>query len=254
MQIVNTLLKNAGLIVLGCVLMLAPVSAEELAYTADFRLQDCTFSTRSDNPYFILQPGHSQILEGESDGEHIRIEQKVLWKTRRLPVEINGRMRWIKTRILESIEYIDGELYEVANNYYARCRETNSVYYFGEDVDFYEDGEIVNHDGSWLAGEGGAQPGLIMPGTFLVGARYYQEFAPGIAEDQGENIAMGLTVSTPAGEFTDCVEVLDTNPLELESEGDLKVYCPGIGLIKDVEIGLVDYRLSYPFPWYLDND
>ena len=40
-----------------------------------------------------------------------------------------------------------------------------------------EDGRIVSHEGAWRAGVDGAQPGLIMPGTFLLGSRYFQEIA-----------------------------------------------------------------------------
>ena len=32
----------------------------------------------------------------------------------------------------------------------------------------------------------------MMPGTFLLGAKYFQETAPPNAVDRGENVAMGL--------------------------------------------------------------
>jgi len=107
------------------------------------------------------------------------------------------------------------------------------------EVDIFEDGEVL-HDGAWLAGQDGAQPGLMMQRTFLLGARYAQEVAPGVAMDRGENIGMGVTMETEAGTFTDCVEVLDTNALEPDEEGDRKVYCPGIGLTADEDAELVE--------------
>lgn len=134
------------------------------------------------------------------------------------------------------------ELVEVSRNYFARCRQTNAIYYFGEDVDIYEDGEIVSHDGAWRTGEGhpSAKPGLIMPGTFLLGSRYVQEIAPGIAEDQAENVAMGLKEHTRAGKFYNCVEVLETTPLEPGAEST-KIYCPGVGLVVDDVAELVHF-------------
>ena len=33
---------------------------------------------------------------------------------------------------------------------------------------------------------------MIMPGTFLLGARYFQELADGIALDRAEHMEMGL--------------------------------------------------------------
>ncbi len=71
-----------------------------------------------------------------------------------------------------------------------------------------------------------------MPGTFLLGSRYYQEVAPELALDRAENIEMGLTVETPAGTFNNSVKTLETTPLEASSK-DIKIYAPGAGLIVD---------------------
>ena len=145
----------------------------------------------------------------------------------------------VRTRVVEEREWADGELVEVSRNFFAICCRTLAVYYFGEDVDIYEGGQIVGHEGAWRAGEDAAMPGLMMPGTFLLGSRYYQEFAPDVAMDRGENVAMGLTIETPAGVFEDCVEVLETTALDPEEEGT-KIYCPGVGLAIDEELELVD--------------
>ena len=45
---------------------------------------------------------------------------------------------------------------EVSRNYFAISRRTNSVFYFGEDVDMYRNGAIVSHEGAWLAFVNGA--------------------------------------------------------------------------------------------------
>jgi hypothetical protein len=52
---------------------------------------------------------------------------------------------------------------------------------------------------------------------------------------------MGLDVVTPAGTFSRCVGVMDTNALEPDAEGDPKVYCPGIGIVMDEDLALVEY-------------
>jgi hypothetical protein len=118
--------------------------------------------------------------------------------------------------------------------------ETGSVYYFGEDVDIYEDGEVVSHDGAWLAGVDGAEPGIIMPGTVLLGSRYYQEIAPDVALDRAEHIAMDVTAEVEAGTFEDCLEVWETTPLDPD-ELSVKVYAPGVGLVIDDVTELVEY-------------
>ncbi len=214
---------------------------EEEAFTSDFHLAGCHFSNRKGNRYFPLEPGFQTRLEGDSDGEYIVLVRTVLPQTRVVRFEKDGRRYRVRTRVVEEREWIDGELYEVSTNFYARCRETQDVFYFGEQVAFYEDGEVVSNDGSWIVGQGGALPGVIMPGTFLLGSRYSQEVAPGVAEDRAEHEAMGLEVETAAGVFSGCVGVLDTNPLDPTSEGDEKVYCPEVGLTVDEDISLVEF-------------
>lgn len=214
------------------------------AFTTVFRIEECRFSSEGRNAYFSLEPGDQLVLEGEEDGEEVAVqitvlsdEQTVAFRTAR-----GGRLR-VRTRVVEEREWIDGELVEVSRNFYARCRQTGDVFYFGEDVDIYEDGEIVSHDGAWRAGRNGARPGIIMPATFLLGARYFQEIAPGEALDRAEHTAMGLTVTVPAGTFHDCVEITETTPLEPGSR-DAKLYCPGIGLMVDGPAELVEFDVE----------
>ena len=60
---------------------------------------------------------------------------------------------------------------------------------------------------------------------------------------------MGLDISVDAGDFTGCVEVIDTNPAELVcdvEEGDEKIYCPGIGLTIDEDAELTWYGFVAP--------
>jgi hypothetical protein len=204
-------------------------------FTTDFRLQDCKFKTRGSNPFFRLKPGFQLVLEGEDEGEELLLEITVLDQTEVIDLSAQGLGR-VKTRVVEEREWVDGELEEVSRNFFARCKQTNDIYYFGEEVDPPE--------GSWRAGENGAKPGLIMPGTFLLGSKYFQEQAPDDAIDRGENTAMGLDISVEAGDFTGCVEVVDTNPAEEVcdvEEGDVKIYCPGIGLVIDEEAELTGY-------------
>jgi hypothetical protein len=209
-------------------------------FTSRFRLEDCRFKARGANPYFVLEPGRRLVLEGvDEEGAEVKLLITVLHETRRVTLDIGGRPRQVVTRVVEERETVDGELAEVSRNFFAICDRTNDVYYFGEEVDIYEDGEIVSHEGAWQAGQGGALPGIIMPGTFLLGARYFQEMAPPVATDRAEHVAMGLTVDTPFGTLTDCVHVVETTLLEPGAEST-KLYCAGIGLAVDGTLRLTD--------------
>lgn len=209
---------------------------DDRTYTDSFNIESCTWTTMGENSYFPLRPGLRLVLEAEEEGE---VEQVV--------IEVTGQTKMVDgviTRALVETESVDGELTEISTNYFAECVETGDVYYFGEDVDIYEEGEIVSHDGAWLAGENGNRPGIIMPGgTPLVGSRYYQEVAPEIALDRGEHVAVGQTIETEAGVFENCLIVLDTNALEPAERGDPKAYCPGLGLVRDEDLELVEMNV-----------
>lgn len=210
---------------------------EEPQFTTEFRLKGCKFETEGANPYFILKPGYRLILEGEEDGETVRVVITVLPKTKKIFLPNIGMVR---TRVVEERESVDGELVEVSRNFFAICRKTNDVFYFGEDVDIFNEDGTISHEGSWLAGVDGAEPGIIMPGTFLLGSRYFQEQAPDIATDRAEHVEMGLEVTTEAGTFNECVKVLETTPLEPGAESE-KIYAPGVGLVVDDVVELVKF-------------
>ncbi|HEV8577977.1 MAG TPA: hypothetical protein VGX68_02750 [Thermoanaerobaculia bacterium] len=213
-------------------------------FTNDFLLENCTWSAWGrQNPYLSLRPGRQLVLEGEEDGEEIRAEITVLQQLETISfVTARGVPLTVVARVVEEREFAGGVIVEVSRNWFARCVETGNIFYFGEEVDLYEDGVLVGHEGAWRAGEEGAQPGLIMPASFLLGARYFQEMAPDVAEDRAENTRMGLRVTGPAGTFTDCVEVQETTPLSPSSK-DIKVYCPGVGVVKDEALSLVDINI-----------
>jgi hypothetical protein len=209
----------------------APLVKQEV-FTSEFFLGDCTFSTIGDNRYFPLRPGAFLIIEGIDDDELERVVITTLDDV----VNVGG----IDCRVIEELETADGEVVEISRNFFAQCNETGDVFYFGETVDIYEDGVIVGHDGSWEAFKDGATPGIIMPGRILHGSRYYQEVAPGVAEDRAEVVEFPERVRTPAGSFTGCVKMEESTPLE-PGHFSYKTYAPGVGLVRDGKLKLVAY-------------
>jgi hypothetical protein len=83
----------------------------------------------------------------------------------------------------------------------------------------------VTHEGSWQHGSGNAHAGLVMPGIVLLGSKYYQEVAPGVALDRAE-------IKTPSGNFGNSVQVKETSGLE-PNVTEYKFYAPGVGLVDD---------------------
>ena len=80
----------------------------------------------------------------------------------------------VETRIVVEHETAGGQLIEISTNYFAISKKTSDVFYFGEDVDMYKSGKVKNHEGAWISGVNGAPFGLQMPGTPLLGARYFK--------------------------------------------------------------------------------
>lgn len=192
-------------------------------FSHDFSAEKEGLASTGRNPWFILEPGYQLVLEG--GGEQLTVT--VLNETK----VVDG----IECRVVEERETRDGKVVENSRNYFAFSKRTGSVYYFGEDV-----------GGAWLSGEKGARFGLMMPGLPLVGARFYQEVAPGVAMDRSEIVAVGLTVRVPAGEFKDCLKTEETTPLE-PKEKEHKVYARGVGLIEEGKLKLVRYgRVDLP--------
>jgi hypothetical protein len=136
-------------------------------FTDSFMLEEChSFSSAGSNPYFVLEPGYQLVLEGKEERKNVQVTITVTGETKVFQklLNIGGVDTDVTTRVVKERETWDGVLAEVSRNYFAICNRTNSVFYFGEDVDIYDDTgtNIIAHDGSWLATFGGFKPGIAM--------------------------------------------------------------------------------------------
>jgi hypothetical protein len=191
-----------------------------------FTVEKTDLVATGNNPYITMQPG--RVLKLAHGNDTLTIS--VLGDTER----VDG----VPTGILEERETRNGALAEVSRNFMATDRNTGDVYYFGEDVDNYKHGKVVNHESAWRAGVAGAKFGLMIPAKPSVGQRFYQEIAPKIAMDRVEVLSIDETIRTPAGTFEHCVHLRETSPLERDVSN--KYYAPGVGIIKDDEFELAE--------------
>ena len=208
----------------------AGLAAASAAFAADAynpAIDPANFSTKIDNPLFTLPPGKTLVFEskGEDGVEHIEI--RIRSETRKI--------MGVETIVYNDRVLIDGKLHEETNDYLAQDKDGN-VWYFGEDVDNYEDGKFKDHHGGWIAGVDGALPGIWIKGTQVAGEVYRQEYYKGEAEDMAKVVATDETVKVPAGEFKGCTKVYEWTPLEPDSKAH-KYYCPGVaGLVLEEEL------------------
>lgn len=198
-------------------------------FTARFGVHKSELTSTGVNPYFILKPGYQLVLKGMEDGRPTVLTITVLHETKL----IDG----VRTRVVEEREMSEGHVTEISRNYYAISKRTNDVFYFGEDSDTYRNGMVAGKEGSWRAGVNGAKYGLMIPGTPLLGSRYQQEDAKGVAMDRAEIVGLDNGCTSPAGTFRHCLKTMETSGIEAGKE--YKLYAPGIGLIQDDGLELV---------------
>jgi hypothetical protein len=206
--------------------------ADDQSFKDTFDVNRANFVSSGRNDYFVLDPGYKQVFEGTDKGKAGRLVITVLNETK----AIDG----VETRIVEERESLGGQLVEVSRNYFAIDKPTGDAYYFGEDVDEYEDGKVTGHGGSWHSGEHGAHYGLFMPATPKVGQKFYQELAPKVAMDRVQIVSTDETVTVPAGRFDKCLKTEETTPLE-PGVVEHKLYGPKVGLLQDGALKLVKH-------------
>jgi hypothetical protein len=177
------------------------------------------FTTIIDNPYFALPVGREFEYEGDTaDGLETG------------EVSISGETKvvmGVTTLVYHDRVWLDGELIEDTRDYLAQHND-GTVWYFGEDVDNYEGGVLQDHDGAWLAGVDGAQPGIWMLANPKVGDVYREEYYAGEAEDMAEVLSLTEQVSTEYGTFDNCLKTYNYTALEPDVK-EYKYYCKDVG-------------------------
>lgn len=201
-------------------------------------LQNAAFSdpTNVDNVFFPLPAGtiNSYGVEvvdpetGEEESE--RNDHFATFETK----SIAG----IETVVVRDTAYEDGLLVEDTLDWYAQDDDGN-VWYMGEiaaNYSYDDEGEFIgtDFDGSWQTDVDGARPGWIMRADPEPGDAYFQEFYPGVAVDQGEVVATGLSVDTGYGAFDDVIKIRDTSSLE-PGVGAFKYFAAGVGQVLEEE-------------------
>ncbi len=187
---------------------------------ADF--VDPVAAAANPNQYWPLVPG--TVWEYEGGDETITVT--VTDETK----EILG----VECVVVRDVAEEDGEVIESTDDWYAQDTDGN-VWYFGEISLNFEDGELVDIEGSWTSGVDGAKPGILMPAAPQIGEVYRQEFFLGDAEDMGEVVSLTGNEAAPAAACANnCLVTNDFTPIEPDVE-ESKHYLPGVGMILEID-------------------
>ena len=188
------------------------------------------------NRFFPFRVNDVKVFAGKSDGAKTAVVD--LYEADTRTFQLNGNP--VQTRLLQETEFEDGVLSEISYNFFAQAND-GTVYYFGEVVDIYEDGKVVDHEGSWLVG-GATQPGdpagtgnapepaVFMPANPEVGDTFKPEDLMPIVDETVKVLSLKQQVSVPAGKFRNCMKVRETS--QLSPGREYKWYAEGIGVIK----------------------
>jgi hypothetical protein len=219
----SALLASAA--ALGWAVLPAPVAGPVFSHPLDIT-----------NVYAPFVPGATKSFEGTDQGASTAVTDEFTATTRNFP--LNGGT--VSARLLIENEYSDGELSEISHNWFAQA-DDGGVYYFGETVDVYEGGVVVDHPGSWLVGGPGpgdppgtataTTPGLFMPADPQVGEQWKPEDLFPIVDETVTLLRRGVTVNVAAGEFEGCLLVKETSQLP-GNKPEKKWYAPGVGVVK----------------------
>jgi hypothetical protein len=210
------------LVVLGCAVLM-PCAAHADPVLPNFSTAVFVPGAAVNNPYFPLLSPNTRVFVAA--GERFELTNLGPGPT------ILG----VQTTIQRDRSFENGRLVEDTFDYYAQDTAGN-VWYFGEDVtNFIYDanGKLIQttNDSAWRGGVHDAKPGFIMPADPTVGFSYFQEFAPqDEAVDQALIFARGNSLMTRIAQYTNVLQILETNALEPDSR-EFKFYAPGVGLV-----------------------
>jgi hypothetical protein len=199
-----------------------------LLITIAIASQGATFShpRQIDNPYLPLTKFERCELRGQEGGADARVVRRLLDRTKKF--EFNGRT--VRAAVIEDRAFEDGQLVERTLDYFAQA-DDGTVYYVGEDVDNYENGRVVNHEGSWLYGRDTDMLGVAMPGRPRVGSRWRFEDVPGITTESNRVVERLARVRARGKTYRNVIRVRErTSP---GGEIEYKLYARGTGLIRE---------------------
>jgi hypothetical protein len=220
---------------LGLVAVLGSGTARAVVPTDPPTFSDPLDIDNAYHPFVEFRLRLYEVQQGHADGYAIDVFSP---ETRTFMVDGNP----VECACMEEWAIEEGEVVEISKNYFAQA-DDGTVYYFGEVVDNYEDGVIVDHDGSWLVGGPVAgdpvdtatadEPAVFMPDNPEVGDVWKPEDLP---DDDIEEFVTALQfqkkLQTPLDKLEDVLEVEEETP-----DIERKWYAAGVGFAKAREQG-----------------
>jgi hypothetical protein len=194
-----------------------------------FRSTNFPKPTRINNKWFALVPGTQFVYEGRANRGGGVLPHTVVFTVTDLVKIVDG----VKTRVIWDRDLNEGQLQEAELAFFAQDASDN-IWTVGEYPEEYENGKFVGADSTWIGGNAGAKPGVLIPGNPKLGTpAFRQGYAKKIGfYDCGQVYAKGQSTTVPTGTYHNVTVVDEWSPLDPESGHQRKDYAPGVGLVR----------------------
>ncbi len=213
-QAATTRHSNPSTVDEDCGLPVAPANQRVDLITPSF-----TDPLDAGNPLFPVGVLDRAILLGLSEGEPFRTETTRLHGTE--TIVVNGTP--VHTIISQYVAWKDRRIDEVAIDWYGQD-DAGNVWYFGEDVFNYDEGVVIDTEGTWRADE--FPVAMIMPANPQVGNVWRPENACPIVFEEVIALQTGVTVAGPSGQVAGALMVRE---LHMDGTSEEKTFAPGYG-------------------------
>jgi hypothetical protein len=185
--------------------------------------------TTINNPYFPLIAGTTFKYQGEEPDKPNEVDVMEV-------TSATQQIANVTCVVVHDTVTVNGIKAEETYDYYAQDDQGN-VWYFGENsMEFDPSGTfVVSVEGSWIAGEDGAKPGIIMEASSKVGDEYRQEFALSVAEDMAQVLSLDEPAVAPLNTtYPHCLKTQEFSALEPDAL-EYKYYVSGVGNVQVVD-------------------
>ncbi|MGH9002367.1 MAG: hypothetical protein ACRDYV_04495 [Acidimicrobiia bacterium] len=196
----------------------------------DFDPKNFSDPTTIDNKWLPLRPGTQFIMEGEADRGEGLIRHRAVFTVTNLTKVING----VKTLVMLDRDYNGEQVAEAEIAFFAQDDEGN-VWLLGEYPEEYEEGQFDGAPSTWIAGQAGAQPGILMPADPKKGEPpFLQGLAPHVDfQDLARVEDVNRKTCVPAGCYEGVMVIDEWDPGAQPQDGhQLKFQAPGVGNVR----------------------
>lgn len=181
--------------------------------------------TEITNSYLPFGERGRWVYEGTAKDEPYLIEVAVTPATRTIEWGENST----ETLVVRRRQLVNGLLIQEALVHYAQD-DGGGVWSFGQDVDNFKEGELVDHEGSRLAGADNVEPTLVMPGEPQDGQAFSGEDVLGLDTlKRHEIVSLTERVDAPDGPVDTGLVVATVQPGGAKEEE--RVFVPEVGLV-----------------------